>query len=171
MVLRDAGTRANRRPAEGTKMSDAVESRKLVFPGLAGLYERFSPYSYALMRFSAGAVLVPHGVQKVLFKSVGDYAGIIGGQGLPMPMLLAYLTFFVELVGAACLAVGLFTRLAALSILIEMSVIITVFQWQYGYFWTNKGIEYALLWWLLCLAIFFRGGGYYSLDRLLGKEI
>ena len=88
-----------------------------------------------------------------------------------MPLLLAYLTFFVELVAAACLALGLFTRLAALSIWIEMSVIITVFQWQYGYFWTNKGIEYALLWWLLCLAIFFRGGGRYSLDRLLGKEI
>jgi putative oxidoreductase len=52
-----------------------------------------------------------------------------------------------------------------------MSVIITVFNWQYGYFWTNRGIEYALLWWLLCIAIFFRGGGPLSVDRLLGKEI
>ena len=65
----------------------------------------------------------------------------------------------------------LFTRLAALMIWIEMSVIITVFQWQYGYFWTNRGIEYALLWWLLCIAIVFRGGGRYSLDRLIGKEL
>ena len=75
-----------------------------------------------------------------------------------------------ELAAAACLALGLFTRIAALMIWIEMSVIITVFQWQNGYFWTNRGIEYALLWWLLCLAIFFRGGGRYSLDRLVGKE-
>ena len=152
-------------------MSDTADAGKLVFPGLVGLYKRFSPYSYAFMRFSAGAVLVPHGVQKVFFNSAGRYAEIIGGQGLPIPLLLPYLTFFVELVGAACFALGLFTRLAALSIWIEMSVIITVFQWQYGYFWTNKGIEYALLWWLLCLAIFFRGGGYYSLDRLIGREI
>jgi putative oxidoreductase len=27
-----------------------------------------------------------------------------------------------------------------------------------------------LLWWLLCLAIFFRGGGRYAFDRLIGKE-
>ena len=132
-------------------MSDAIDPKRLVFPGLAGLYARFSPYSYALMRFGAGAVLVPHGV--------------------PMPLLLAYLTFFTESVAAACLALGLFTRLAALMIWIEMSVIITVFQWQYGYFWTNRGIEYALLWWLLCIAIVFRGGGRYSLDRLIGKEL
>jgi putative oxidoreductase len=26
------------------------------------------------------------------------------------------------------------------------------------------------LWWLLCLAIFFRGGGRYAVDRLIGKE-
>ena len=35
---------------------------------------------------------------------------------------------------------------------------------------TVRGYEYALLWWLLCLAIFFRGGGRYAVDRLIGKE-
>lgn len=152
-------------------MSEAIDANRLVFPGLAGLYQRFSPYSYSFMRFSAGAVLFPHGVQKVFTGSVARYAEIIGGQGLPMPLLLAYLTFFTEFAGAACLALGLFTRFAALAIWIQMSVIITVFQWQNGYFWTNRGYEYPLLWWLLCLAIFFRGGGRYSLDRLIGKEI
>jgi len=152
-------------------MSDAIDPRSLIFPGLARLYERFSPYSYALMRFSAGAVLVPHGVQKVLFGSIGRYQENIAAHGLPMPLLLAYLTFFTESVAAACLALGLFTRLAAMMIWLEMSVIITLFQWQYGYFWTNRGIEYALLWWLSCIAIFFRGGGRYSLDRLIGKEL
>jgi len=49
-------------------------------------------------------------------------------------------------------------------------VIIIFFQWQFGYFWTVRGYEYALLWWLLCLAIFFRGGGRYAFDRLIGKE-
>ena len=35
----------------GTAMTDAIEPKRLLFPGLAGLYERFSPYSYALIRF------------------------------------------------------------------------------------------------------------------------
>jgi putative oxidoreductase len=152
-------------------MTDAsIDSKRLVFPGLAGLYEMLSPYAYDFMRFSTGAVLVPHGIQKIFFKSLGTYAVTIGHAGLPFPTELAVATFFVESVGALCLAIGLFTRLAALLIWIEMTVIITDFQWKFGYFWTDHGIEYALLWWLLCIAIFFRGGGPISIDRLLGKE-
>src|SRR5579864_1032482 len=107
------------------------------------------------MRFATGAVLIPHGVQKILYGT--PIAGLLAKQGFPAPSLLAWLTIFTESVAAACLAVGLFTRAAAVMIWIEMTVIITVFQWGNGYFWTNRGYEYALLWWLLCLAIFFRG--------------
>ena len=152
-------------------MSDGVDANKLYFPGLAGLYKGFSPYSYALMRFAAGAVLLPHGIQKIVNNSAAGLAGAIDKQGLPAPLFLAWLAIIAESVFAACLAVGILTRLAALIIFIEMTVIIAVFQWQFGYFWTNRGIEYALLWWALCLAIFFNGGGKYSVDAMIGKEI
>jgi len=69
------------------------------------------------------------------------------------------------------LAIGLFTRLAALIMCVYMAIIVLFFQWQFGYFWTAKGYEYALLWCLLSFAIFFRGGGRYSVDRWLGKEL
>lgn len=151
-------------------MSDEIDRSKLIIPALGGLYERFAPFSYAFMRFATGAVLVPHGVQKLLFDSVDRYATNIGNKGLPFAAVLAVLVFFTELVGAACLALGLFTRIAAAMILIQMTVIIFVFNWQYGYFWTNRGVEYALLWWLLCLAILFRGGGRYSIDHYIGRE-
>lgn len=151
-------------------MDAATDARRLFFPGLAGLYDKFAPYSYAVMRFAAGAVLVPHGIQKIVVNAAPGLAGNIAAHGLPAPTLLAWLTILTESVGAICLALGLFTRLAALAIFLEMTVIIAVFQWQFGYFWTNRGLEYALLWWLLCLAIFFRGGGRYSLDRLMTKE-
>src|SRR5258708_37276485 len=103
---------------------------------------------------SAGAVLVPHGIQKIVNNSAEGLSKAISAHGLPFPLALAYLAIFVESVGATCLALGLFTRLAAVLLWIEMSVIIVVFQWEFGYFWTNRGIEYALLWWLLYLAIF-----------------
>jgi putative oxidoreductase len=51
-----------------------------------------------------------------------------------------------------------------------MGIIVYFFQSQFGYFWTVRGYEYALLWCLLSIGIFFRGGGRYSVDRLLGKE-
>ena len=148
-----------------------IDRKRLIFPGLAGLYEAFAPASYSFMRFATGAVLVPHGVQKIMLGSAVTLAPYIDKQlGLPYPLLWAYFAIFAESVGAVCLALGLFTRLAALIIWIEMGVIIVFFQWQFGYFWTVKGYEYALLWWLLCLAIFFGGGGRYALDRLIGKE-
>jgi putative oxidoreductase len=148
-----------------------IDKKRLIFPGLAGLYEIFSPASYSFMRFAAGAVLVPHGIQKIMLGSAVNLGPYIDKtMGVPYPMVWAYLAVFAESVAAVCLAIGLFTRLAALILLIHMGVIIVFFQWQYGYFWTGKGIEYALLWWLLYLAIFFRGGGRYSVDRYLGKE-
>jgi putative oxidoreductase len=149
-----------------------IDKSRLIFPGLAGLYETFAPASYSFMRFATGAVLVPHGIQKIMLGSAVNLAPYIDKQmGVPFPLMWAYLAVFAESAAAICLALGLFTRVAALIIWIEMGVIIVFFQWQFGYFWTVKGYEYALLWWLLCLAIFFRGGGRYSIDRMLGKEI
>jgi putative oxidoreductase len=163
--------RMRRRATRGTRMSADIDSRRLIFPGLAGLYQKGSPYAYAFMRFATGAVLVPHGIQKFLYLPMEKFAPNIAGKGLPFPELLGYVTYFTESVAAICLAIGLFTRVAAAMIWIEMAVIITVFNWQFGYFWTNRGVEYALLWLLLCTAIIFRGGGRYSVDHLIGKEI
>jgi len=153
-------------------MSDeSVDPKRLLFPGLAGLYQSGTPYAYAFMRFCTGAVLVPHGVQKLLAMQPERYAGTIAQHGLPAPLLLAWLTILTESFGAAFLAIGFLTRLCAAAICIEMAVIIVLFQWGFGYFWTARGYEYALLWLLLCTAIFFRGGGRYSIDHYLGREI
>lgn len=83
---------------------DTVEPQKLFIPGLAGLYQKFAPLSYALIRFSTGAVLFPHGVQKVFFGSTERYAQTIAAHGLPAPLLLTYATLFSEFVASACLA-------------------------------------------------------------------
>ncbi len=157
--------------AEGNMTTGIIDKTRLIFPGLAGVYNALAPASYSFMRFATGAVLVPHGIQKIMLGSAATLAPYIDKQmGLPYPLLWAYFAVFAESVGAICLAIGFLTRPAALIILIEMLTIVFYFQWQFGYFWTVKGYEYALLWSLLCLAIVFRGGGRYSIDRWLGKE-
>jgi putative oxidoreductase len=65
---------------------------KLVFPGLAGVYQRFSPYSYPFMRFATGAILLPHGIQKILTVPISRFAPNIAAKGLPFAEALAYLT-------------------------------------------------------------------------------
>jgi putative oxidoreductase len=122
------------------------------------------------MRFAPGGVLVPHGIQKVLNVPIAKFAPNIAAKGLPFAEGLAYLTYFAESIAAACLAIGLFTRIAAAAIGIEMLVIVFLFQWQFGYFWTARGYDYVLLLALLCIAIFSKGGGLYSIERMIGKE-
>jgi putative oxidoreductase len=65
--------------------------------------------------------------------------------------------------------VGLFTRLVAFAFFIEMLVISFLVLWPH-WWWGTRGMEYAVLMGILALAIFFRGGGRYSLDRRLAKE-
>jgi len=152
-------------------MSGEIDRSRLIFPALGGLYGAFSPYAYAFMRFSAGAILVPHGWQKLINGTAAGTAKALAAKGFPFAMELAYFTGFLELVGAACLAIGLFTRFFAAALWIQMLVIIIYFVGPNGYFWGKLGYEFALLWLLLYTAIFFRGGGRYSVDYYLGKEL
>jgi len=48
-------------------------------------------------------------------------------------------------------------------------VITSVYWPRFG--WTGPGYEYPLLWGLMMLAVALRGGGPYSLDRKLGREL
>jgi putative oxidoreductase len=152
-------------------MAGDIASNRLIFPQLAGLYRGLSPISYPFMRFCTGMVLVPHGVVKLFFGgAAGTAKAALSGLGPDLSLAVAYAVGCVELFGALMLAIGFLTRLAALTIIAEMTVIIFVILWPNGYFWTKQGYEYALLWDLLCLAILVRGGGRYSIDRLLPRE-
>ena len=45
-----------------------IDKSRLIFPGLAGLYESVAPYSYSIIRFIAGAILVYHGYGKLMME-------------------------------------------------------------------------------------------------------
>ena len=152
-------------------MLDTATETRSIIPGMSKIYAKLAPYSYAFMRFCTGAILAPHGIQKLFFGGVAGNAVAVAKMGLYPPEFWSYLVGFTEGVCAIALALGLFTRVAALFIIGEMAVIAFVVQIKYGYFWTARGNEFPLLLFLLTLAIFFRGGGRYSLDHLIGKEL
>ena len=68
---------------------------------------------------------------------------------------------------------GLFTRLIAPMIAIQFFIITFVAHFANGYGWTNPrgGWEFPLMWGLIFLAIALRGGGPYSLDRAIRREL
>ena len=52
-----------------------------------------------------------------------------------------------------------------------MAFLTFVLYWGTGFSWLVRGYEYTLLWGFMCMAIALRGGGPWSLDRWIGKEL
>ena len=121
------------------------------------------------MRFATGAVMVPHGIQKLFFGTAPVRQ--MAAFHLWPPEAWAYLVAVNEGIFTVCLALGLFTRFMAAGLAIEMFVIAFFIQIKFGYFWTQHGNEFPLFLMVLAIAIFFRGGGRYSLDHLIGREL
>jgi putative oxidoreductase len=152
----------------------SVDTPRLVFPALGGVYAALSRLAWPLLRATTGLLLVPHGAQK-LFGAFGGY-GIAGtGQflesvGYAPGWLWALLIGLVEVVGGLMLAAGFLTRVAAAAIVVFMANAV-LFHLPNGFFWSNGGFEYPLLWAVAALAFVIRGGGELSVDRRLGREI
>jgi putative oxidoreductase len=149
-----------------------IDSSRLIFPGLAGLYESIAPYSYAIIRFCAGAILIYHGYGKLFGGNIAGVADhVVTPLGLPMPMAWAYFLGILEFAGGAALAVGFLTRPIALMLVVEF-LIITFWHYGNGYSFSSPkgGYEFPLLLLFIYAAIFFRGAGRCSIDRAIGRE-
>ena len=152
---------------------DATQSAspRPFIPIAARLYAPFSSWGWALIRFATGAILIPHGWQKLFAGGADVLAGkTLTAWGLPAPALWAYGVGTLELAGGALLALGLLTRPVALLFVIELLVINIGVHWGNGWAWGRGGMQYTVFLLAVCLAACVRGGGEHSLDRRIGKE-
>jgi putative oxidoreductase len=135
--------------------------------------------SGTILRVALGAVMFPHGAQKLL--------GLFGGAGFSaslkwfestfnIPFVFALLAILAESLGAVALITGFLTRVAALAIAVDMIVAVYLVHWKLGFFmnWMGnqkgEGFEYHILAAGIALALVVRGGGPWSIDRVLTKK-
>ena len=145
-----------------------------MIPALAPFYDQVRDISWLIVRLTAGGFLLIHGIQKLTLSSIAGFAAnSLARRGIEPSVPLAYLIFFLETVGALCIMFGLFTRFFAAAIGIQFLIIVFVAHWAPGFPWNRPGggWEYPAFWGLIILAIGLRGGGPYSLDRKLGREL
>ena len=158
-------------------MATSVQEPRPIIPALGPFYDQSRDLSWLVVRATAGGMLLVHGIIKLTTSSIATFAAnSMARRGIEPAVAAAYLIFFLETVGAVCIIVGLFTRLFAAMIFVEFLVIIFVAHWGgglAGFAWSRAGggWEYPLFWELVWLAILLRGGGPYSLDRKLGREL
>jgi putative oxidoreductase len=159
--------------AEPAPVTPAGEPR-LFISGLEPFYAWSRDLSWPIVRVAVAGALLTHGIGKLTGSTIATFAsGSMARRGLEPSTVFAYIVFFNESAGAILVAVGLLTRFAAASIAIEMFVIAFVAHFANGFGWTNPrgGWEFPLMWGMIFFAIALRGGGPYSLDRLLRREL
>ncbi len=115
----------------------------------------------ALLRISSGlSMLWQHGWPKLVnFTDRMDHFSDPIGMGSTLSLALIV---FAETICAALVALGLWTRLSTVPLIIGMGVV--VFVSKSGQAFAEK--ELALCYLLAFAAIFFTGSGRFSLDRL-----
>jgi putative oxidoreductase len=135
--------------------------------------------SALILRIFLGVVFLPHGLQKV-FGMFGGH-GFTGTMGfftgtLGIPALFAFLAIAAEFLGSLGLITGLFTRIAALGIGVMISVAALMLHVQNGFFMNwfgnqkGEGFEYHVLAAAIAAALVIKGGGKWSLDRMLVRQ-
>jgi putative oxidoreductase len=142
-------------------MAHVEHEPKPLLPFLQSFYDFVVPLAWPLVRLTCGFHLIIHGWGKVI------RLGAISSSTVAFGLFLT----FIEFVGGICITIGLFTRFFAAAVAIEMGYLTFIQYWANGYGWRRQGYEYVLMWGMLALAIALRGGGPYSVDRKLGREL
>lgn len=144
---------------------------RLLIPALKPLYDALVPLSWPLVRCAAGLILAVHGWGKIA-RGPSAMAPLFVKLGYTEHALfVVYLLIVVEFFGGIAIALGFLTRFFAAAVTLEMAVILFTQYLPNGFSWTKQGYEYVLLWGLVSLAIWWRGGGPWSVDRRLGWQL
>ncbi len=152
----------------------------LIFSQLGGIYRILIPWAELLLRVVVGLALVPHGLRMTFgffphtgqpLRNIRMLANYLDKQSYRPGKVWAVAISVTQLICGPLLAIGLFTRLVALPIVLFL-LVTNIERWRVGkYFWNRLGLEYTLMWTIAALYFLVHGGGAYSLDKLaVGAE-
>jgi putative oxidoreductase len=119
-----------------------------------------------LLRIITGLLMAYHGLEVFKPEVMKGYTEWEVIKIMPAPLFMVYLGKGLELVTGTCLAIGLFTRIAALFMFIDM--IFICFKVGNGKFYYED--QHPFIFALLALVFFFTGPVKFGLDNYLFKK-
>jgi putative oxidoreductase len=125
--------------------------------------ENMQPFALLVLRAVLGLVMAAYGWEKVN-GGMAQFKGFLPTIGIPGWM--GYVSAYAELIGGILLIVGLLTRLAALTIFINMVVAVVKVTFKNGLVGA-QGYGFGLALMAMAFALIFLGGGPISLDTAI----
>lgn len=147
---------------------------------MKALFQTDDSWSTLILRVAMGAIMFPHGAQKLLGWYGGfGFSGTMGffTEKMGLPGIVAFLVIMGESIGSLMLIAGVLTRFAAASLAIIMVGAIVLVHLPTGFFmnWfgqqAGEGYEYHLLVIAISAALVLCGGGKWSVDNLIAEKL
>lgn len=132
--------------------------------GIAAVPPQRLALGMTILRIVVGIVFLVHGAQKLFVFGIGGVTAGFAQMHIPLPMIAAPVVAIVEFVGGIALVVGMFTRIAAILIAIDMVGAILFVHGRNGFF-LPMGFEFAFALMGACVALAVGGAGEYSVDN------
>ena len=139
---------------------------KLLFPGLAGFYDSWRDLPIRSL-VVVGYILLMHGWLKVGTFGLAGVSGFMAKQGLEPATMRCCGPQPAPFASSLACSRGFF----AAALAVELGIVFLAVHLKAGFAADKGGFEYVLLLGIVVLAIAIRGGGPYSVDRMIGKEL
>lgn len=125
--------------------------------------DRLQPVALLVLRIVLGAIMIGHGYHKVFGGGFIEHWHRV--QSLGLPGFLAIPSALAEFFGGILVLLGLFTRCAAVAILIDMLVAIWKVHWKNGLL-AQHGYEFPLSLAVIAFTLICYGSGPLGLEIL-----
>lgn len=127
---------------------------------------KLQPLALLLLRIGGGALFFSHGWAKLSDSSAA--MSMFSGMGLPG--WLGIIAGAIETAGGLFFFLGLFTRLSALVLFVEMCIAIVMVHWKHAPWWDVKTYEPAIALCVISFALASFGPGPASVDHAVFRN-
>ncbi|ABK82348.1 DoxX family protein [Campylobacter fetus] len=103
------------------------------------------------------------------WQNIEPTAQWFASMGFPLPFLSVYLVAIFEALAVPLFALGLFTRIISVPLIVIVLVAIFAVHFGNGYSLANNGFEVPLYYLVMLFAIFSFGAGKISLDAVMNR--
>lgn len=123
-----------------------------------------------ILRVVTGLIFAAHGYQKFFQMGIPGVTGFFTQVGAPFPHISAIVVASVELFGGMALILGLFTRLVAIPLAIDMFMAIVLVHFKNG-LTGPMGMELVLVLLSAAVALGIAGPGALAVDTIFGRQL